>query len=182
MLRRVWSRNIKNRFSIYIYIYIYIYDISSLRVKLDLPTVTILILRMWCRIRGSVLQKWQYFVLQIRLEGRTGEESGVLAVLMVKVHIATGCNVRWKRVFSLTWTHLSWCHSYHYTGYTQKNGAVSKVNKKFISDLTRAQYTSPVAATVRVSHALTLRLLMSYTYGAPILDVSRSHTTTQHSR
>jgi len=29
---------------------------------------------------------------------------------------------------------------------------------------------------------LTLRLLMSYTYGAPILDVSRSHTTTQHSR
>jgi len=33
-------------------------------------------------------------------------------------------------------------------------------------------------------HHLTLRLLMShiYIYGAPILDVSRSHTTTQHSR
>ena len=29
---------------------------------------------------------------------------------------------------------------------------------------------------------LTLRILMSYTYGAPVLDVSRSHTTTQHSR
>ena len=33
---------------------------------------------------------------------------------------------------------------------------------------------------------LSLRLLMSYiyiyVYGAPILDVSRSHTTTQHSR
>jgi len=29
---------------------------------------------------------------------------------------------------------------------------------------------------------LTLRRLMSYMYGAPILDVSRSHTTTQHSR
>ena len=29
---------------------------------------------------------------------------------------------------------------------------------------------------------LTFRLLMSYMYGAPILDVSRSHTTTQHSR
>jgi hypothetical protein len=29
---------------------------------------------------------------------------------------------------------------------------------------------------------LTLRLLMSYIYGAPILDVSRSHTTTQHIR
>ena len=29
---------------------------------------------------------------------------------------------------------------------------------------------------------LTFRQLMSYIYGAPILDVSRSHTTTQHSR
>ena len=29
---------------------------------------------------------------------------------------------------------------------------------------------------------LTFRLLMSYIYGAPIHDVSRSHTTTQHSR
>ena len=29
---------------------------------------------------------------------------------------------------------------------------------------------------------LTFKLLMSYIYGAPILDVSRSHTTTQHSR
>ena len=33
-----------------------------------------------------------------------------------------------------------------------------------------------------VYSSLTLRLLMSYIYGAPILDVSRSHTTTQHSR
>ena len=30
--------------------------------------------------------------------------------------------------------------------------------------------------------SLTLRRLMSYIYGAPILDVSRSHTTSQHSR
>ena len=30
--------------------------------------------------------------------------------------------------------------------------------------------------------SLTLRLLMSYIYGAPILDVSRSYTTTHHSR
>jgi len=30
--------------------------------------------------------------------------------------------------------------------------------------------------------SLTFRQLMSYIYGAPILDVSRSHTTTQHSR
>ena len=30
--------------------------------------------------------------------------------------------------------------------------------------------------------SLTLGQLMSYMYGAPILDVSRSHTTTHHSR
>jgi hypothetical protein len=41
----------------------------------------------------------------------------------------------------------------HYAGYTQKNGAVSKV-KKFISHLTRAQRTPSAAATVQVSHAL----------------------------
>jgi len=41
-----------------------------------------------------------------------------------------------------------------YTGYTQKNGAVSKVNKKSTSHLARAQPTPSAAATVRVSHAL----------------------------
>ena len=43
---------------------------------------------------------------------------------------------------------------YIYTGYTQKNGMVSKVNKKFISQLTRAQCTPSAAATVQVSRAL----------------------------
>jgi len=41
-----------------------------------------------------------------------------------------------------------------YTGYTQKNGAVSKVNKKSISHLTRAQRTPSAASTTQVSHAL----------------------------
>ena len=36
----------------------------------------------------------------------------------------------------------------------QMNGAVSKVNKKFISYLTRAKPTPSAAATVQVSHAL----------------------------
>ena len=45
-------------------------------------------------------------------------------------------------------------YSPQYTGCTQKNGAVSKVNKKFISHLTRAQRTPSAAATVQVSHAL----------------------------
>ena len=44
-----------------------------------------------------------------------------------------------------------------YTVYTvclQMNGAVSEVNKKFISHLTRAKRTPSAAATVQVSHAL----------------------------
>ena len=34
------------------------------------------------------------------------------------------------------------------------NGAISKVNKKFISHLTRAKRTASAATTVQVSHAL----------------------------
>jgi len=45
-------------------------------------------------------------------------------------------------------------HTHTHTGYTQKNVAVSKVNKKFISRLTRAQHTPSAVATVQVSHAL----------------------------
>ena len=41
-----------------------------------------------------------------------------------------------------------------YTGCLQKNGAVSKVNKKLTSHLTRAQRTPSAAETVQVSHAL----------------------------
>ena len=36
----------------------------------------------------------------------------------------------------------------------QKNGAVSKINKKFISHLTQAKRTPSAAATVQVSHVL----------------------------
>jgi hypothetical protein len=40
------------------------------------------------------------------------------------------------------------------TGHTQKNGAVSKVNKKFMYHITRAQHTPSAAETVQVSNAL----------------------------
>ena len=40
------------------------------------------------------------------------------------------------------------------TGCVQKNGAVSKVNKKLTSHLTREQRTPSAAETVQVSHAL----------------------------
>jgi len=40
----------------------------------------------------------------------------------------------------------------------------------------------PIKNSLRKVDALTLRSLTLYIYGAPILDISRSHTTTQHSR
>ena len=46
--------------------------------------------------------------------------------------------------------------------------------------------TAGTKRRLETTEVLTLRLLMSYIYiyiyGAPILDVSRSHTTTHHSR
>ena len=47
----------------------------------------------------------------------------------------------------------------------QMNGAVSKVNKKFISHLTRAKRTPSAAATVQVSHALPAVLFSCLLWG-----------------
>ena len=52
-----------------------------------------------------------------------------------------------------------------YTGCLQINGAVSEVNKKFISHLTRAKRTPSAAATVQVSHALPAVRLLVLTAG-----------------
>ena len=45
------------------------------------------------------------------------------------------------------------------------SGTVSKVNKKFISHLTRAQRTPSAAATIQVSHALPAVRLLVLTAG-----------------
>jgi len=49
---------------------------------------------------------------------------------------------------------LTFIYIYTHTGYTQKNGAVSKVNKTCISHLTRAQRTPSAAASFQVCHVL----------------------------
>ena len=51
---------------------------------------------------------------------------------------------------------------------------VSKVHPRTVHEGPEGEYSSTIS--------LTLRRLMSYIYGASILDVSRSHTMTQHSR
>ena len=69
----------------------------------------------------------------------------------VKVYLFSGKYAYKQKYHTRTRTHT---HTHVYTGYTLKNGAVSKVNKKFISHLTRTQRTPSAAATVQVSHAL----------------------------
>ena len=53
-----------------------------------------------------------------------------------------------------TWSHFTSVRTLCCIVCLQMKGAVSKVNKKFISHLTRAKRTPLVAATVQVSHAL----------------------------
>jgi len=59
-----------------------------------------------------------------------------------------------RRVHVPTYVHMCILLCFVCTGYTQKNGAVSKVNNKFISHLTWAQRTPSAAATIQVFHAL----------------------------
>jgi len=57
---------------------------------------------------------------------------------------------------------------------------IPKLSISFYQRMLKLQSAKSMSFTYKIS--LTLRRLMSYIYGAPILDVSRSHTTTQHSR
>jgi hypothetical protein len=63
--------------------------------------------------------------------------------------LRTGASIEFDRILC-----FFFCTMLCSTGYTQRNGTVSKVSKKFISHLTRAQRTPSAAATVQVSHAL----------------------------
>ena len=58
--------------------------------------------------------------------------------------------VQRKPILAFPWHNIQW----FYTGCLQMNGAVSKVNKKFFSHLTRAKLTPSAAATVQVSYVL----------------------------
>ena len=60
----------------------------------------------------------------------------------------------WLFKYITDFADLIHCSVNMYTGYTQKNGAGSKVNKKSTSHRTRAQRTPSAAATLQVSHAL----------------------------
>ena len=93
----------------------------------------------------------------------------------IQIHVGSGCHASGLFTFPLQYIILHdflqvslrervcvcvcarvyiYIYIYIYTVRSQKNGAVSKVNKKFISHLTRAKRTPSAALTVPVSHAL----------------------------
>ena len=60
---------------------------------------------------------------------------------------------------------------------------VIRLGRKFLHNVLMDPYFSlPGNLFTLMKIYLTLRRLISYIYGAPILDVSRSHTTTHHGR
>ena len=89
----------------------------------------------------------------------TGSRSHSLEILLLKRQ-CTCCKADYVMVVMMmmmmihTHVYRMFVCTFTYTVYTQENGAVSKVNKKFISHLTRAKRTPSAAATVQVSHAL----------------------------
>jgi len=62
------------------------------------------------------------------------------------------------------------------------NGVVVAIYVPLAVRINKFSISQCIHMLLNYKNALTLRLLMSYIYGAPILDVSRSYTTTQHSR
>ena len=81
-------------------------------------------------------------------------------------------NFKGKQRVSSCWARDSICS-------VEKNGVTSSC---FVLHY-KACILAPSVKQLKYAYLmLTLRRLMSYIYGAPILDVSRSHTTTQHSR
>jgi len=81
---------------------------------------------------------------------------------------------------SQTHTHYK-THSYTHTRIHTLQNNIKPPQYKLKQNAYRKS-NSPEYMLVVLQVLLTLRRLMSYIYGAPILDVSRSHTTTQHSR
>ena len=71
----------------------------------------------------------------------------------------------------------TWIYNHNYTVCLQINGAVWKVNKKFISHLTRAKPTPSAAANVQVSHALPAVRFSCLLHGPRSPSVSTSERT-----
>jgi len=66
---------------------------------------------------------------------------------------------------------------------TDRRGDITtRISIYYVSNAPKINSLEKTHMNLKVHKSLTLRRLMSYIYGAPILDVSRSHTTTQHSR
>jgi len=133
-----------------------------------------------CRSDFNTGDRWVVIGLLRRFGGdyfwRT-EYMGKIKIYVLKV----GCDTSLAAVrlgILLLWKELFYCLA-------RSNRVINPLNPELnpmccLLALLGAHHFLHVSR-IRVK-SLTFRRLMSYIYGAPILDVSRSHTTTQHSR
>jgi len=126
----------------------------------------------------SVSLTWfRHFVVQTLIHGRYfffSVKETVFSVLWVKI-VSEHLTIRYKWINTILCLLTMW----------RKLSRVNPLNPElnpicYLLALLGAHHFLHVSR-IRVK-LLTLRRLMSYIYGSPILDVSRSHTTTQHSR
>ena len=98
--------------------------------------------------------------------------------IYIYIYIYTGLLKMIVGVLTTCYTQYTWDSSIRIFLFNPLNPELNPIC--YLLALLVAQHFLHVSR-IRVQ-LLTFRRLMSYIYGAPILDVSRSHTTTQHSR
>ena len=97
--------------------------------------------------------KYELFVISLNAS-RSNFSACILPLFLVLCYTPLSCRFAWDFGTSVKYI-FEFSIGFFNTGYAQKNCAVSKVNKKFLSYPTLAQRTPSAAATVQVSHALT---------------------------
>jgi len=134
------------------------------------------ILVMFCKYNPLYLEKKCTFTIRCLA---TDDKNVTITCVLIQLSV-----VRWHRCSS----NLFPCHPVLRTKATQ-SFTVCTTFDPLKPELNPIYYLLALLGAHHFLHVsriwiklLTLRLLMSYIYGASILDVSRSHTTTQHSR
>ena len=122
----------------------------------------------WASYKYGIIEFWYIvascwiFLYEFYYDARIHEHQTLVLVCNLQVSAASG-------ILTDHWVFWKWC-----VWYRAPMVVPERLSKRRCKTTFRQAY--------KYIQSLTPRRLISYTYGAPILDVSRSHTTTQHSR
>jgi len=137
----------------------------------------------WVETSVGELWTWQWTYIFWLVEQLSASEEGLCCVDLVSwrwilTRIRLASFVLCFLVASCRACEVSWTLTWHWNCINPLNPELNPIC--YLLALLGAHHFLHLSR-IRVK-SLTLRRLMSYIYGAPILDVSRSHTTTQHGR